>query len=179
VEIGNMTTQTMVATGDSTGESELVSLIRYPSVASYSLCRALGIVFDSIPRPRINGIKLSHLLFTLPLSPVPAIAYFILKFTGDRYVLTDRSLQRRKAIGDRLVARVSLADIAQIEVRQSRGQAFYKAADLYLLDKDGDELMRLEGVVRAEVFRQSILKARRALVEIDSSLATIRARQRS
>ena len=169
--------QTTSCVESASPEREAVSLIKYPSVASLAICRMLGGLFDSIPWPRINGIKPSCLLFTLPLSPIPAVAYFFLKVTGDRYVLTDRSIQRRKALGDRMVSRVELSEIAEIAIRQERGQAFYRAADVRLIGEQGEELLLLEGITYPEIFRQNVLKARDAVLEVEASLETIRARQ--
>ncbi|NOX55969.1 MAG: hypothetical protein GXP27_16305 [Planctomycetes bacterium] len=155
---------------------EAIVLTRYPSVASTRVCRALGCLYELLPRPKINGVKLSHLLFTLPTSPIPAVVYFVLKVFGDKYVLTDRSIQRRKALTNRLVKTIPLIEVAEIDVHQSCGQVFYKAGDLILRDSAGQELMTLEGVVRPDVFRHNILQVRDALLAVKSSLAAIRTR---
>ena len=136
----------------------------------------LRVLNDSIPI-KINGLKLSHLLFPLPLSPFALLEYFRLKLFGNRYVLTNRSVQKWKSLGSRLVSQVSLSDIDQIDVEQSPGQAFYRAADLILLGAAGKPLMRLQAVPCAEVFRQTIFKARDAHLQVEASLAAIQARQ--
>ena len=92
-------------------------------------------------------------------------------------MLTNRSLGRRAALGSRMISQIPLADIDRIEVEQLPGHVFYKAADLLIFAADGKPLMRLEAVPRADVFRQTILKASDARQQVAASLATIEARQ--
>ena len=157
--------------------TEAALMVKYPSIACRGIGRAMGSLCDSIPAPKINGIKPSYLLFGWLAAPFGLVGYFEIKITGNKYVLTNRSVQIWKALGSRLVAQVLLTDIDQIEIRQQPGQAFYKAADLYLLDSSGETSMRLEAVTRPDVFRETILKARDARREVEASLATIEARQ--
>jgi hypothetical protein len=98
------------------------------------------------------------------------------KLTGEKYVLTNRSVQKAAALGIRLLAQVPLAEIDEVGVQQESGQEFYKAADLYLMNKAGATLMVLEGVPHPYVFRQTILEARDAHNQVGASLATINAR---
>lgn len=148
---------------------------RYPSICATGLGRLLGRLYELIPL-KINGVKLSHLLFPLPTSPLALLIYLYLKVAGQRYVLTNRSVQKQTALGTRLLSQVALGDIGEIEVCQRRGQEFYRAADIHLLAEDGSLLMRLEAVPRAEVFRQIILEARDARKHVEASLATIAGR---
>jgi hypothetical protein len=157
-------------------DAENLVMSVWPSISATGLGRGIGVLSDSIPI-KINGIKLSHLLFPLPLSPFALLEYARLKFVGDRYVLTNRSVQIWKSLGSRLVSQVSLADIDQIDVEELPGQAFYRAADLVLLDAAGKLLIRLQAVPCAEVFRQTIIKARDAHLQVGASLAVIQARQ--
>ncbi len=150
-------------------------MTEFPSVASTPIGRLLGSLYDSIPL-KINGIKLSYFLFPLPTMPIGLTVYLWLKVFGTRYKLTNRSMQIWSTIGERLYSSVALGDIAAIEVRQRPGQAFYKASDLVLLKADGATAMKLEGVVRAEIFRETILEARDARKNVASSLARIQAR---
>jgi hypothetical protein len=76
----------------------------------------------------------------------------------------------------RTVGQVNLSDIKQITIRELPGQAFYKAADLVCAGGDGKTLLRLEGVQRPAVFRQTILEARDARTSVAESLKTIQAR---
>ncbi len=158
-------------------EGELL-LVRYPSVASNVVCRALGVLYELFPVPKVGGVKLSHLLFPLPTSPIPAVVYFWLKVFGDKYVLTTKMLQRRKALTGRLVKQVPLEDVADVQVSQSRGQVFYRAGDLTVLGPDGQVLLKLEGVPRPDIFRHNILEARDSLRHVQQALQTIRSRRK-
>ena len=171
-----MPSTTSQAISGVSADRENVSMIVYPSMAATGLGRALGNLFESIPL-KINGIKLSHLLFPLPASPIALKIYFYMKIFGNRYVLTNRSVQIWKSLGSRMVSEVPLADVEQITRHQSSGQIFYKASDLSLLGADGKVLMQLDGVPNAEVFRQTLLKARDARRQVQASLGTIAARE--
>lgn len=161
--------------GVSVGYENVVSVV-YPSVAATALGRLVGNICDSIP-VKIGGIKLSNLLFGLPLAPVGLLIYLGLKVSGRRYVLTNEGLEARASLGNRLFRETPLTDIAEIAVERQPGQAFYKAADVYLLNDRGDVLMEIPGIVRAEVFRHRILETRDARVRTASALAAIQSRQ--
>jgi hypothetical protein len=80
-------------------------------------------------------------------------------------------------IGVRLNAQAPLADIKNVQIREQPGQAFYKAADLLVQGADGKTLIRLEGVQRPAVLRQTILEARDAQQQVAESLKTIQSRK--
>lgn len=156
--------------------SEVESMTVYPSVASTRIGKMLGQLLDSIPMT-VCGIKLSHLVFGLPVGLATVPGFFQLRLFGERYTLTNRSVQRWKALGNALIKQVPLTDIAQVEIRQQPGQAFYSAADVYLVGQAGDTLLLLEGVPRADVFRETILKARDSRLQTAAAMSTIQARQ--
>jgi len=169
-----MATQSPPAIAGVTSGQALVMVV-YPSIACTGLGKLLGRLYDSIPT-RILGIKLSHLLFPLPTSIIAIQIYFHLKIFGEVYALTNRSIQLRRSLGNRLLREIKLADIDQVVVRQEPGQEFYPAADIYLLNKAGTTMMTLPGVPRAEIFRETILEARNARNQVAASLAVISAR---
>jgi hypothetical protein len=169
-----MSTQSPPAiSGVSSGQAFVMAV--YPSIACTSLGKWLGRLYDSMP-VRIGGIKLSHLLFPLPTSPLAIAVFAHLKLFGEVYVLTNRTIQLRTALGNRLKREVALSAVDQIVVRQEPGQEFYPAADIYLLDKAGATLMSLSGVPRADVFRHTLLDSKRAHDQVVASLSTIKAR---
>ncbi len=168
--------KTQAIAGVSPG-AEQILMVKYPSIACRWIGRILGRMCESVPQPKINGIKPSYLLFGPLAAPFALLGYIELKTKGNRYVLTNRSVQIWKALGSRMISQVTLADIEWVDVVQHPGQAFYKAADLNLRDASGKTIMRIESVVRAEVFKQNILEARDARREVESSLTTIQARQ--
>ena len=125
----------------------------------------------------ILGVQLSHLVFVLPTAPIAILLYFWQKIFGKRYMLTNRNVQILNALGNRKLTQVPLNDIADVQIRQLPGQSFYKAADILLLtSKTGEEPFVLAGVPRADVFRQTIIKARDARIQTTKSLDTIKSR---
>lgn len=155
------------------GETEIRS--KYPSIASTAIGRFLGSIYESIPFP-VWGVKLSNLLFVLPTAPVGVLLYVVNKFIGERYVLTNRSVQRWAVIGFRQYQSVTLTDVAEIEYVQEPGQEYYHAGNLILKNAKGDPVMKISGVKDADVFRQVIEKARDARAGAEHSLAAIEAR---
>src|SRR5262245_16967916 len=159
--------------GVASGQALIMAV--YPSIACTEIGKLLGRLYESIPN-RVLGIKVSHLLYPLPTSPIALLVYFYLKLAGEVYVLTNRTIQLRRSLGNRLIREVKLADIDQVVVKQERGQEFYPAADIYLLNKAGATIMSLPGVLRADIFRETILEARDARNQVAASLAVIGAR---
>ena len=155
------------------GETEIRS--KYPSIASFGFGRFLGSIYESIPM-RIWGIKLSNLLFVLPTAPLGVMLYVLNKFFGERYVLTNRSVQRWAVIGLKQFQSVTLTDVREIEYVQLPGHEYYHAGDLLLKNAKGDTVFRVRGVKDADVFRQIIEKVRDARTGTEESLATIEAR---
>jgi hypothetical protein len=159
--------------GVASGQALIMAV--YPSIACTEIGKLLGRMYESIPT-RVFGIKLSHLLFPLPTAGIAVGLYFYLKIVGEVYVLTNRTLQLRHSLGNRLIREIKLADINHVVVKQEPGQEFYPAADIYLLDKAGATMMTLPGVLRADIFRETILEARDARSQVAASLAVIGSR---
>ena len=157
---------------------EVVIMTLYPSIAATGPGCIIGSLLDCIPL-KIMGIKLSQLLFGPVVIPFALLGYFSMKLTGAKYELTNRAIQKRAALGDRLFSQVLLAAIEDVVIVQQSGQAFYPAGDLHIVDKSGKTLLTLEGVPRPDVFRQTILEARDASKYTAASLATINARHKS
>ena len=157
-------------------QMENVVMTVYPSIAAWGAGRIIGVLSDLIPL-KLGSVKLSHLLIAPLLAPVAALLYFVQKVIGARYLLTNRSIQSWAAIGERMNGQVPLTEIERIDVERHAGQAFFHAGDLLIRNAAGDVLLRLEGVVRPDVFRQIILEARDARLQTEASLATIQKRQ--
>lgn len=164
--------------------SEAEITIAYPSVAATIMGQRIGRLCDAVPL-KTHDVPWPRLLITLPLwlivVPIALVvtlsAYAFLKLFGKRYILTNRGLQVRQMVGLRTFAEVPLADIKQLVIEELPGQAFYKAANLVAKSADGKTLVRLEGVQRPAVFRQTILEARDARVQVEESLKTIQSRK--
>ncbi|MCA9076330.1 MAG: hypothetical protein KDA93_14970 [Planctomycetaceae bacterium] len=148
----------------------------YPSISASGIGRLIGSICDSIPI-RIAGVKLSYLLFGLPLAPLALAGYAVFKLFGDRYVISTQSIKVIAAIGESLKGQANIANIDDIAIDVKNGQSFYHAGDLVLLRANGDELLRLPAVVRPDRLRHVILETRDARQLSASSLATIDARQ--
>lgn len=156
--------------------SEVEIMTVYPSISAYGLGRTFGSIYESIPL-RIMGVKLSNLLFVLPTAPIAAGLYFLQKVTGQRYRLTNRSMQIWHSLGNRKVKEVALTEINDVAIRELPGQQFYKSADLVIIGgKGNEEILTLPGVPYAAIFRQTILEARDSRQLVTKSLETIKAR---
>jgi hypothetical protein len=147
----------------------------YPSIAATAVGRGLGALYESIPI-RIGRLKLSHLLFPLPTSPVALIVYFVLKAMGERYELRSQRLRVTRGLKRKVVTDVPLDEVGRVDCTTSFGQVFFHAGTLVLRNHLGTELARLAGVVRPEMFRRTILEARDAQTRTDAALRTIEGR---
>jgi hypothetical protein len=150
-------------------------MTEFPSVGADTLGRLMGVLMDSIP-VRVFGIKLSYLIFGLPLAPLGAL-FFFLRLLGSRYVLTNRSVQIWSALGSARTASADLAAVEDVEIQEQPGQHFFRAADLRLKAANGQTLLLLPGVADAAAFRNAILRAAQARRLVQASLATINARK--
>jgi hypothetical protein len=163
-------------------EAEIMTV--YPSLAATNTGQLVGRLCDGI-QLKTHDVSWGRLLIAIPfwLLVVPFAAtvalalYAVTKVLGKRYVLTNRSVYVRQMIGVRTFAQAALADVAEIIIQELPGQSFYKAADIVLKGTDGKTRLRLDGVLRPAVFRQTILEARDARQSVEESLKTIQARK--
>lgn len=170
-----MSVRPQAITGVSAGHDQLLRTV-YPSISSAWLGRLIGQLMESIPFG-IGNIKLSYLIAPIVCLPLGLMGYFMEKLFGERYLLSSRAIRRWTFIGQRMLQEVQLADIEDIAVEVQPGQEFYKAGDLVIIGKGGNTLMRLPGVPRPDIFRETILKAQKARLQVEDSLTRIRARQ--
>ncbi len=164
-------------TGVSSGTENVIMTV-YPSISGRGLGQLIGLLMNSVPL-RIGGVRLSNLVFGLPLAPLGAIGYLAEKVIGDKYILTNRSVEQWKATGGRMLSDIPLESIASIELDEQWGQDFYYAADLLLVDAKGTVLTRLKAVTRPDVFRQTILEARDARMQVTATMELIQARKKA
>ena len=163
-----------IAGVSASGESDIRS--EYPSIAGTWMGRLVGMLCELIPI-KIWGVKISYLLFGPLVAPIAPLIYLFAKLGGERWALTNRTLERRAMFGTRLIQSVSLTEILDITVFQQAGQEFYRASDLYVLNAKRDPIMLLSGVPQADIFRLTVLKVRDARQQVEASLKTIQARQ--
>ncbi len=157
-----------------TSESRIMT--EFPSVAASGIGRLIGQIMDSLPI-RIFGVKLSYLLFGLPLAPLGMLLFLLNRPFGSRYILTNRSVQVWSSLGTQRTAVADLNDIAEVELDQRPGQAFFRASDICLKSASGKTILRLDGVCDAGAFRNAIQRAMQSRRLVQSSLATIAARK--
>lgn len=131
----------------------------FPSISASALGRFLGSLY-SLPQP--IGF-LIHIV-TLPVPIMLAVAMFL--FSGfRRYQLTSTRVRIRRGTKDKDSPQVMLAELEEVRPVVRGGQSFYRAADLQLIS-GGQVALTLSGVPNAEAFRQNILEARNALVQV-------------
>ena len=106
-------------------------MTEFPSVAASGPGRLIGQIMDSLPI-RIFGVKLSYLLFGLPLAPLGMLLFLLNRPFGSRYILTNRSVQVWSSLGTQRTAVVDLNEIVEVELDQRPGQTFFRASDICL-----------------------------------------------
>lgn len=154
--------------------SEAVVMTEYPSLAAGGIGQILGSISESIPA--FLGLPRLSYLFALMTAPLSLLLYILQKVFGQRYVLTNRSIQIWTARTSRMTGSVSLADIFSVEVEQKGGQVFYNAADIRLLGAGGETLMRLKGVKDAHSFSNAIARTVESRRMVAESMAQIEKR---
>lgn len=164
-EMSNAKSQAIAGVAAGT-ETQLMT--KWPSIAALGAGRFLGQLMESVPTRFALGLPVG--------APLGAALYFLQKLTGERFTITNKSVQRWTGMGGRMLQRIELTDIANMVVRQQSGQDFFNASDLLLLNAKGDVVMRLEGLPHAEIFRENITKARDSVMQVQASLNTIKAR---
>lgn len=165
--------RTAIAGVSSSAEVEIRR--KYPSIGGTAIGQLLGSIYESIPT-KICAVKISYLLFVLPSAPLAILGYVVTKVIGEKWILTNRSVQRWASLGARQIQSVSLTDIAEIAIETTPGMAFYKCATLHLQDAKGKTLMELKGVNNPDIFRETLLKSRESRTQVEAALATIEAR---
>jgi hypothetical protein len=157
--------------GVSPSQDRVVEVV-YQTIAAAAPGRLIGSIMDCIP-VRVGGVKLSNLIFGLPLAPFGLAGYLMLKVFGRKFILTSRSINIATPLTARVLKQVPLKDVAEVEIDVRSGQEFHHAGDLVLLSAKGDLLARLEGVSRPDRFRRLIVDTRDARIWSEESLAVI------
>jgi len=147
----------------------------YPSIAETSIGDFIHRVLDCIPT-RIWGMKISNLLFGLPLAPLAAATYLWMKVFGTRYVLTNRQMKRVNSFGFRLHEAVQLTQVTGISVDPDSRRDFYRTGDIRLVGAGGNTLMLLRAIPTPDRFVQVIQETCDAKRHVAAALARINAR---
>lgn len=132
----------------------------FPSISASALGRFLGSLYG-LPHPIGFLIHIA----TLPVPILLAITMFLFS-RFRRYQLTSTRVRIRRGIRAKEGGpQVALDELDEVRLVVRPGQAFYRAADLELMSR-GQVALRLSGVPTAEAFRQNILEAWHALVQV-------------
>jgi hypothetical protein len=147
----------------------------YPSIATTFIGQLLNGLYESLPG--YGQVRLSYLLFIPFTWPLALAAYFLLKISGSKYVVTNRNVKEMSALGTRLIKETPLGNIERISIDPDSRLAFFRTGDIRLSGAAGDTLMLLRGVPFPERFVQVIEEVRQARSATEASLQAIRARK--
>ncbi len=163
-----------IAGVSATSEARIMS--EFPSVGAWGIGRIIGQLMESIPI-RILGVKLSYILFGLPLAPIGMLLFLMNRPFGSRYVLTNRTVQIWSVMGTQRTSSAELGAIAAVALDELPGQAFFRCSDIRLKAADGKTILLLAGVADPGPFRNAIQSAISSRRLVQSSMATIAARK--
>jgi hypothetical protein len=135
----------------------------FPSISSNAFGRFLGTLYG-LPFPIGFIIHLA----TVPFPVLTAILMYLV--TGfRRYQLTSLRVCVRRGIRGKDDAQVGLDRVDEVRTVVRKGQEYFRAGDLELVSR-GDVVLTLHGVPTVEAFRQNILRARAALVQVRDAI---------
>jgi hypothetical protein len=148
----------------------------HPSISRTAVGAWLGRLYESLPRIT-SGVRWSHLLFCLPTAPMAAGLWLWLKASGERYVLTTSTVERRRNIGDLALEQADLSAISDVRVEIGPGDVFFGAGTLVMLGAGDVPVARWPGVAEPRAVRQTILDAIHGVRHMASMRQTVAARQ--
>jgi hypothetical protein len=136
----------------------------WPTIGEFVAGRIVG---------RLSSLGLGWHIFTLghvfALATIPLTlcvwAWKFMPVVCRRYALTDRRIIVQKGLSAVEGPSIRLDAFDAIDVRVLPGQEWLHAGDL-IFRRNGEEVFRLAGVSRPEVFRRVCLKARTAEVSV-------------
>jgi hypothetical protein len=149
--------------------AEMTIMTVWPTIGAYRVGRWVG---------RLSGLKLGWSFFTLgkllALATIPVslavFAWQLLPGFCRRYCLSNRRIIVQKGLGAVEDRAIGLDQFDTIEVDVRPGQDWLHAGDL-VFRQAGNEVFRLAGVSRPEVFRQVCLSARTAWLSFRDVIA--------
>jgi hypothetical protein len=147
---------------------ELPAATCWPTIAAHPLGRLVGRL-AAIPlgmRPLTLGNLLA--LATIPLS-LAVFAWQLMPYLCRRYTLTSRRVVIRKGFSAVPGPAIGLDEFDTIDVEVLPGQAWFHAGEL-VFRRGPDEVFRLSGVSRPEIFRCVCLKVRDAMLAVRNAI---------
>lgn len=148
---------------------EVASMTVWPTIGAIQAGRLIGKLCGI--RAGLGPFLTLGKLFALASIPASLVLYFWQVMPGvcRRYLLTNRRIVVQKGLVPKDGSSIELDQFDDIRVEVLPGQEWLRAGELVFL-RDGNEVFRLCGVSRPEVFRQVCLKARTALVSVRETL---------
>ncbi len=150
--------------------TESTLTVRWPTITATVPGRLVGrlaAVGPGFGTTLTLGVLLS--VITLPIS-MAVYAWQLMPFVARRYRLTDRRIVVQRGLTPVEGASITYDQFDEIEVQTLPGQAWLHAGEL-VFRRDGQEVFRLSGVCRPEVFRRVCLEAQNARLAVDRVLA--------
>lgn len=143
----------------------------WPSISRFYPGRLMGSFLGAFSSwPATGGwparcLRAVVIMMVLPIaSPIAILLYGINRFC--RYTITTRRIIVHHGLKDMAESQsLSWEELDEVRVKTLSGQAYYKTANLELLQGDQVRLV-LSGVPRPETFRNNILKARDAYMKV-------------
>ena len=135
--------------------------VRWPTITATTPGRLVGrlaAVGPGFGTILTLGVLLS--VVTLPIS-LAVYAWQLMPFVARRYRLTNRRIVIQRGLTPVEAASIAYEDFDTLEVETLPGQTWLHAGEL-IFQRAGQEVFRLSGVSRPEVFRQVCLDAQNA-----------------
>jgi hypothetical protein len=153
-----------------TGLGEVTVMVVWPSMASTEIGRALGQLF--MIRLGLGNVLTVGNLIALLTIPITMHLYLIRLLPGiaRRYRLTNQRVIVEGTYSGTEERSIGLGEFDAVELVVRPGQEWYPAGDL-IFRRGKIEALRLEGVLRPETFRRTLLKSQRAFSGVERAVA--------
>jgi hypothetical protein len=146
--------------------AEATSMVVFPTIGSTGAGRLVGRLASI--RAGVGRFTLGALLavMTIPIS-LAAYVWLFLPFVGRRYRLTNRRIVVQRGLRPEDFQAIGLDEFDTVDIEVLPGQQWLRCGDLSFR-RQGQEVLRLSGVSRPEVFRAICLEAQRAFTSVES-----------
>lgn len=142
----------------------------WPTIGALALGRWVGRLGGfSPPADHLRIVGRALAFATIPVS-LAVYAWQLMPFVTRCYRLTNERLVVLRGLQHREEQSVLLGDFDAIDVEILPGQAWLHAGEL-VFRRQGQEIFRLSGVSRPDVFRAACLRAQSALLTVRQVLA--------
>jgi hypothetical protein len=150
---------------------EVVCMTTWPTIGALAAGRLVGRLSD-IRWGFGEFFTLGKLmaLATIPIS-VTAFGWQLMPYVCRRYTLTNRRIVIRRGLLPTDEHWIGLDEFDAIAVEVLPGQGWLHAGDI-VFKRSGNEVFRLAGVSRPEVYRQMCLTAQKAMVSVRDVLVS-------